>query len=1172
MECPKCGLEIDDKAMVCPNCKKVLKLACPICKTINENNICKKCGYVIISKCHNCGKINQTISKKCKKCGFDTEKSVIMNEANTDDFVMLTIDFPNMDEMKTLLGTAKLLNKFKINLDKLIKDYAKSIGLRRQVIGKTYVIRFDKDYTFNSSVASATKAAIDLLNLITAMNCKLTKKKNASIRCNMFLLKRSINDNPNDCESGFNISLLNQNTKNKEEKILNTFQVLTDDNVSDAIGAEYKISPLNSVMINGEMVMFYEVDLREFVKVEYPEDEEDQEVVVPNFVQNMLIEQDKLDGEALNNLEYPDDPDAIYDVDTINFEGIQADFIRTENIDVLFHILNKFQAVPKGIVAIKTAEMYKPYTLKVLNTAASTGQFNNIISITCYDEMKYSPYSFFRDLVSAIFEYTVSQKLFFQNDFSMFASVDPDGLIKDLITLQKRDGNNNEDTRYVYFDIFLTLLQIIPKTLIFVEDFDKIDSSSYDVLKFLFEEFDRLDISFLISYSNSFSLHKDCHFLLSKPYYTEISLKPTSFEKLIEENKIYYRNILNNFYFQRIAKYACGSSLFIDIAIQYLIESGVYAADDDSIEMINPKTIIIPSSLDKLVARRLNLLQDDEAAMKFLTSIVLLGTRIDIGTIDSLGYQNKTEIIEKLSNMGFLYEYNNCIYFPNYNLLRDNLLNTISKLYLKDVAQELFDKVFNEDMPSPVKAYLYGLLQDVNNERAQWEQLADINLSLGDFSSYLNCLNKILELLGKNTDPEMFEEIENYKLQLYENISNNLYDYVPDKTSDIAEITLQNLEKTTDTDRIILLCNKMINGSLAVGNYNHALELTHKVLSLLPPSSLSPADSNFNSYFFLMSVIHIQILFNIGALSDCLDIGYKVLNVINNQTINNLKPDYMSAEDFQSLIIDSAGYVALANVLLLVGNVDEFLKILRGELSCIPQSYDLFIELQNLLHGKQIKALNSNISDGDRFGGAIYNIINAFLSFSGDYKVFAEDIHKAKVIAKYNRLYQIELFADLMIGYAYMQLGAYKKADSIIYKIIKATNNNGMTTLLYVAWYVMSELHLKQNKFEVAFGIINNSLIQLEKNNTTSEYLLMLFKYNMYKVMMYKKEYDKADICIGHARYIAEKYGINFLFDTDQSHYIAVEDDEVSLEEAGILLDNNSEQILDNQNMGSEGV
>lgn len=1161
MECPKCGFEIDEKTMVCPNCKKVLKLACPICKTINTTNTCKTCGYTIISKCHNCGKINQTISKKCRKCGFDTEKSVIMNESNTDDFAILTIAFPNMDEMRACLGSAKLLNKFKINLDKIIYDYTKSIGLRRQIIGKTYVIRCDKDYTFNTSAATAAKTALELLNLITAMNCKLTSKKNAIVRCNMFILKRNIEDNPNNLESGYNINLLSQNISRKEDKVLNAFQVLTDDHVADAIAGDYRLEPLNSVMVNDEMLMFYEVDLKDQVKVEWPEEEETQEIEIPNFVQNMLIEQDKLDGDALNNLDSPEGPDAIYDIETINFDEIKCEFIRTENIDVLYYIMCKFQTIPKGIVAIRTAEMYKPYTLKVLNAAGETGKFNNIISLTCYDEMKYSPYSFFRDLVAAIFEYTVSQKLFFENDFSMFASVDPEGLIKDLISLKKRDSSNVEDTRYIYFDIFLTLLQIIPKTLIFIEDFEKIDSSSYDVLKYLFEAFEQLDISFLISYSKDFALHKDCHFLLSKPYYTEITLKPTSFEKLIDENKIFYKDILNNFYFQRVAKYACGSSLFIDIAIQYLIESGVYEADEDSVKMVDAKTIIIPSSLDKLVARRLNLLQDDADAMKFLTSIVLLGTRIDMGTIKSLGYENLDDLIEKLSNMGFIYQYNNCIYFPNYNLLRDNLLETISKIYLEEVAKELFAKVFNDDMPSPVKAYLYGLLQEIDNERKQWEELAEIDLSLGDFNAYLNCENKIIELLNKNEDPEKEEEIEAYKNELYENISNNLYDYIPDKTSDIAEATLKNLEKSANPDKIIQLCNKMINGALFAGNYNHALELTHKVLALLPPSSLNPSDENFNNYFFLMSVIHIQILFNIGALMDCLDIGYKVLNIVNSQNISMLKPEYISEDDFQSLIVDAAGYVALANVLLLGGNVEEFLRILRADLNCIPKSYDLFIVLQDLIHGHQISAVDIQVDDNDRFGSVIYNIIKAFVELDGDYTKFAENIYRAKIFAKNNRLHQLELFCDLMIGYSYMKLESFKKADSIIYKIIKETNKNGMTTLLYVAWFVMSELHLKQNKYDVAFGIINNSLIQLEKNNTTSPYLLMLFKYNMFKVMMFKNQYDKAEICINHAKYITDRYGINFLFDTDASHYVAVEENEEQISENDIVTLDEFEQI-----------
>ena len=1141
MECPKCGLEIDDKALVCPHCKKVLKLSCPKCRTINENNVCKKCGYVIVTKCNNCGKVNKTIDKKCKKCGFDTEKSVIMNESNAEDFAMLTIDFPNIDDMIGYLGSAKLLNKFKINLDKIILDYTKTLGVRRQIIDKTYVIRFNKDYTFTSSVQTAMTAVIELLNRITAMNCRLTQKKNATVRCNMFLLKRNIDSDPNNYQSGFNISLLNNNIKDRDEKILNTFQVLADESVNDALAGEYNISPLNSAMVNGVMQMFYEIDLKNFVTLEFLPENEDSEIKVPNFVQNMLIEQDKLDGIALNKLDSPNDPDAIYDLETINFAQVNCEFMKIENIDVMFNILNKFQSIPKGIVAIKTPEMYKPYTIKLLNAAGETGQFNNIITLTCYDEMKYSPYSFFRDLVSAIFEYTVSQKLFLQNDFSMFSSVDPDGLIKDLIMLNQRETECAEDTRLIYCDIFLTLLQVIPKTLIFIEDFDKIDASSYDVLKFIFESFEKLDVSFLISYDKNFSLHKDCHFLLSKPYYTEITLMPTSFEKMIEDNKIYYRNILNNFYFQRIAKYACGSSLFIDIAIQYLIESGVYMADEDSIEMINPKTIIIPSSLDRLVARRINLLKDDVQAMKFLASIVLLGTRIDMSTIETLEFENYREIIDKLADMGYLYEYNNCIYFPNYNLLRKNLLSTMSKVYLEEIATNLFEKVFNENMPSPVKAYLYGLLGETENERAQWEDLAKINLSLGDFSSYLNCTEKILELLNSSEDGEQ-EKTNIYKMQLYEDISNNLYEYVPEKTSEIADITLKNLETNNDKDKIIHLCNKMINGSIIAGDYNRALELVHKILYYMPSASINPSDSNFDTDFYLMSAAHTQILFNIGSLTDCIDIGYKVLNVINDSNISTFKPDYFSEDAFKDFIILSAGYTALANVLLLNDNVKEFLDILKKDFSFVPQSYNLFVFLEDLIHGRSVKLEELQIDANDRFGMPIANFISAFADFDGDYLHFAENIYIAKIEAKKNSLHILELCADLLISYAYLQLGIFQKADAMISKIIRTVTENGMTILLYLGWYFMSELQLKQHKYDVAFGIINNSLIQLEKNNTISEYLLMLFKYNMYKVMMFKKEYEKAEICLNHAKYIVNKYNINFNFDTDENHYIPVED------------------------------
>ena len=111
-----------------------------------------------------------------------------------------------------------------------------------------------------------------------------------------------------------------------------------------------------------------------------------------------------------------------------------------------------------------------------------------------------------------------------------------------------------------------------------------------------------------------------------------------------------------------------------------------------------------------------------------------------------------------------------------------------------------------------------------------------------------------------------------------------------------------------------------------------------------------------------------------------------------------------------------------------------------------------------------------------------------------------------------------------------------------INSIVKEADKNGMTFIIYTAWYLIAEVNLRRKDLNVANGILSNTLIQIEKNSNSSEYLLMLFKYSMFKVQMYLKEYEKAEICMNHARYIAAKYGINFNFDIDPSHYIYVEE------------------------------
>ena len=1139
MECPKCGAEIDNNATVCPNCKKVLKIICPVCKTVNTKNTCRKCGEILVTKCAKCGKINLTKNAKCTKCGFSTAISAIIGESNTDTFAMLRIDFPNSDVVKAKLGSNKLYQKFRANLDAIILAYVNSLNVRRQIINNDiYIIRFDKDYTLSASANSAILATIEILNIVTKLNVKLLKKTGVALRCNFTIMEKSSDGNPYDIDTKFRASMVYQ-SQNKDMKALDSFQVITDETFYEFYKDNYKLESLNTELIDGVMKRFYEMDMKDFVNIgeflrneaQKDQDKDLDEIEVPNFVQSALADQYRVTQEALKEENDLTDDD-IYDIEMIKFEEINCAFFKTESLNTLDCVIQTLQQVPKGICALKASPMYQPYTLKLLSAVDELGIYDNIIPITCNNDMDYSPYAFFRDLISSVFEYTISAKLFDTNDFSMFSTVDNSGLVRDLINLNQRQMKNTEQTREEYFNVFLQLLRAIPNTLIYIENFEKIDSSSMFVLEQLFDHFDELNISYLISYDKKFSLHKQAHFLLSRPYYTEVTLTPTPFEIIVNADKEFYRNIMTDFYFQRIAKYAYGSTLFLDFAIQYLLESGVYEYTEDSIVMVNPKTIIIPSGLDKLIMRRLNLLKDDQTTMKFLTMLILLGTRVDIKTIDSLGIPDWQKIAEPLASMGYIYSFNNCIYFCNYNILRKCLLEVISDEELQKVSSELFDKVFTDKMPNPSKAYLYDKLMQGQKVIFEWEKLANINLSMGDFPSYINCSSKIQQALDKYASNWAPEDLNKYKTVLYNNVANNIFEYNPETSSELAQNALAYLKQQQNQELYINLCTKMIQGAIANGDYMYALNLTHNVLSSLDKSSIDPNSPDFNLYFLLMSIIYVKILFNIGAWEDCLDIGYNVLNVLDDERINSIHYTVVSKDEFKYLVRECVAYIAIVDVLTMKEDAGEFLNISKKLLSFVPDEYSIFVQLQNLIQGKSV-SLNAANSDRNEFSAIFYHIINAFVSCKNSPENFAREIYKAKLISRHTSLLQFELFSDLMIGYAYTELKSFKKASTMIYKIIKLTKEKGLNAIVHIGWYVMSILNIKEGKYDIAYGVLNNSNISMEKNGVISEFLSMLNKVNMYKVLMCMKQNDQAQICLNQASDIVQKYGLNFNLNID---------------------------------------
>ena len=507
-------------------------------------------------------------NQKCIKCGHSTEISAVQSESNADTFAVVKIEFPNYDVIKTALGSNQLFTKFKANVDKIINGYAVTHNVRRQIIkNDIYLLRFNEAYTLSSSANSAIEGVIALANSITKLNVKLINKKNIFLKANFTIMKRDVDKDPYDIETGFQANMLNQ-SNDKAEKALDACQVTTDDDFEEFYSKTYKMESLDSALVNGKMKRFFEINIKEFINIdefmkELMAEEEEANPEVPNFINEGMLAQDKIAGRTIEEVNEIAGED-LYAVELINFDEINCAFYTTENVNVLDNITDVLQDVPYGIIGIKGSNMYQPYTISVLAAVNQLGTYQNIIPITCHDNMKYSPYSFFRELVSSVFNFTVSQKLFDTNDFSSFSAFDTDNLIKDLINLKQRGMDNLEDTRQKYFEVFLSLLQSIPETLIYVENFEKIDSSSMYVLGLLFEHFEEMKISCILSYDKDFSLHKYNHFLLSRPYYTEITLIPTTFSHIVEAAGDYYTNIKNDFFFKRISKYAAGSTLFID--------------------------------------------------------------------------------------------------------------------------------------------------------------------------------------------------------------------------------------------------------------------------------------------------------------------------------------------------------------------------------------------------------------------------------------------------------------------------------------------------------------------------------------------------------------------------------------------------------------------------------
>lgn len=1075
MECPKCHNNIPDNTAVCPHCKKVLALECPNCHSFSELPVCEKCGYILLTKCSKCGKTVSTTAQKCK-CGFPVKTSIAFQECENDEFAALVIKFSALKNIRRLLASQELFTKFFFRLRNLL--IAQLNGIDGKIINYNdiFIVNLNKELSFPTSANKAIRLGIKILNAFTELNSKIMEELSTPLRLNITIIKKQSEELLEKITVDNNVKLLT--VKKNEKKYLKGMQIILDQFVCDEISKDFKTDSLYSIEKNGESLMYYEIILENYVLPPTGNNEEKAIEVKPNNISQAVDENNQDDIYRFK----------VFDINAkCNFEKASAStFFEKFQDNKIISIRSESEL---GLDISELTEFFQKQERRVIHTI-------------CTEEMNYKPWGFFEQLFKDAYNLSFHKDLIPQSfEIKRFNA------IIDLAKSQPRKASSPEDARFAYMEDFAAFLSSLKNCTIIIENFENIDDTSVQALNLYFDKFKNIIPQFIFTMNKETSLHSKIKGLLRTPLYTEYTLQKSGIEQILGNIKEEASDFINSFYFEKIKENFNGSKLYFDNAIKHLMEKNVLVSFENRLLIKNNKSVILPATLEGLLKARLKVISKDMETSMLLAYSAYLGGRLDFNVISKLGIKDVQKSVKTLVNCGFGYIDNNVFYLNNFNIMKPAAESLLKKEVSEFIVKNILANI-GVGLDGTNLALLMGKLSKFKEEYMLLWKNSQFAIATGDYDAYLkNCLG-FLSLIEhiENNIPE--EEIENNKKEVYQNILMSLYNYSPEKIYVLENILLMDAMNENDDDKIVKLSNLMLQGALIASNYTNALSLLHNILSKMQNPTLL-VDGVVNTKFLLLSLVNIEILFNIGEFAQCVDVSKDLLGILKPNVIEKIKPSSFSTNFFIEHLLETLRLAALAKLFLMDDELEEFLNAIKESLDTELPDRECILAIRDFLNGKNYS--HSFIENATPFSKVIYLILQEFSQNKDNPKVFAQNIYQAKLLSTDIHQIQLEMLCDLLIAFSYAKLGIKEKAGAIYNDILEKSETSAIFNISTLAKYFIARLELENSSENEALLLINDTLALLQKYNNQAKIFYVLFE-KLFIDLAKAEELDSIDI------------------------------------------------------------